>query len=114
MRNDTLSANGAVRAFFLNALEVISLPSAVGAGAFTIAGLGSPNAGGASYGTTYTLTFLGLWAVIEWERRRAPASTGAAGVFQRLHLYGAQLILLFILTSIWIGTVGLLVDELLF
>ena len=29
MRNDTLAANGAVRAFFLNALELISLPSAV-------------------------------------------------------------------------------------
>ena len=114
MRNDTLAANGAVRAFFLNAVEVITLPSAVGAGAFTLTGLGSPNAGGASYGTAYALTFLGLWALIEWERRRAPASTGAASVFQRLHLYGAQLILLFILTWLWLSTIGLLVDELAF
>jgi hypothetical protein len=114
MRNDALAANGAVRAFFLNAVEVISLPSAVGTAAFTITGLGSANAGGASFGAAYALTFLSLWALIEWERRRAPASTGAASVFQRLHLYGAQLILLFILTWLWLETLGTLVDELFF
>ncbi len=114
MRNDAQAANGAVRAFFLNAVELISLPSAVGTGAFTITSLGSPNTGGASSGAAYTLTFLSLWALIEWERRRAPAQTGAASVFQRLHLYGAQLILLFILTFVWLETLGLLVDDLFF
>lgn len=114
MRNDPEAGNSAVRAFFLNAVEIISLPLAVGSGAFTISNFGQQNGGGVSSGAAFTIAYLGLWALLEWERRRVQASSGAALVFQRLHLYGTQLILLFILTFSWLQTVGQLVDSVFF
>jgi len=114
MRSDPAAGNGAVRAFFLNIVELISLTTAAGMGASVISSLGQPFSGGLSGGAAYTIGTLGLWAFIEWERRRVPASSGAAVIFQRLHLYGTQLILLFILTFNWLSTIGQLVDSLFF
>lgn len=114
MHQDPTAGSGGIRAFFLNVVEAISLLSAVGTGARVISELGQQSSGGASYGAAYTITFLGLWALLEWERRRSQAGSGAASVFQRLHLYGTQLILLFILTFTWLATVGLLVDDIFF
>lgn len=114
MRNDPAADNGGVRAFFLNAVELVSLPLAVGIGGFTVAGLGQQYSGGASSGVAFAITFLAVWVVIEGERRRIPASAGVAHVFQRLHFYGAQLVLLFILTAIWLSGVGLLIDDVFF
>ena len=114
MHSDPAAGNGGIRAFFLNFAEAISLSTAAGIGTFVIAGLGQQNSGGASFGGAYAITFLGMWALLEWERQRSQASSGAAIIFQRLHLYATQLILLFILTSNWLGTVGLLVDDLFF
>ncbi len=114
MRNDPEANNGAVRAFFLNAVEFIVLPLAVGIGGFTLASLGQQYTGNASFSTAFSITTLALWAIIEAERRRAPASAGAAIIFQRLHFYGTQLLLLFILTAIWLSGVGLLIDALIF
>lgn len=113
-RNDPAAGNGGIRAFFLNAVELVSLPLAVGIGGFTIAGLGQQYSGGASSSVALAITSLAVWAVIEGERRRVPASAGVAHIFQRLHFYGAQLVLLFILTAIWISGVGLLIDDVFF
>jgi len=114
MRNDSMAGNSAVRAFFLNAVELISLPLAVGSGTSTISAIGQHNAGGLSSSAAFTITFLGLWLLLEWERRRVPASSGTALVYQRLHLYGTQLILLFILTFSWLQSIGQLVDKVFF
>jgi Domain of unknown function (DUF5671) len=114
MRNDPMAGNSAVRAFFLNAVELISLPLAVGSGTATISAIGQHNTGGLSSSAAFTITLLGLWLLLEWERRRVPASSGTALVFQRLHLYGTQLILLFILTFSWLQSMGQLVDKVLF
>lgn len=114
MRGDPEANNGAVRAFFLNAVEFIVLPLAVGIGGFTIASLGQQYTGNASFSTAFSITMLALWAVIEAERRRIPPNSGVALVFQRLHFYGVQLLLLFILTTIWLSGVGLLIDDLFF
>lgn len=114
MRSDSEANNGAVRAFFLNAVEFIVLPLAVGIGGFTLASLGQQYTGNASFSTAFSITMLALWAIVEAERRRAPANAGAAVIFQRLHFYGTQLLLLFILTTIWLSGVGLLIDALFF
>ncbi len=114
MHNDPMAGNSAVRAFFLNVVELISLPLAVGSGTSMISAIGQHNASGLSSSTAFTITFLGLWLLLEWERRRVPASSGTALVFQRLHLYGTQLILLFILTSSWLQSIGQLVDKVFF
>lgn len=114
MRNDPMAGNSAVRAFFLNAVALVILPLAVGSGTSTISAIGQHNAGGLSSSAALTITLLGLWLLLEWERRRVPASSGTALVFQRLHLYGTQLILLFILTFSWLLSMGQLVDKVLF
>jgi len=114
MHNDPMAGNSAVRAFFLNVVELISLPLAVGSGTSMISAIGQHNASGLSSSAAFTITFLGLWLLLEWERRRVPASSGTALVFQRLHLYGTQLILLFILTSSWLQSIGQLVDKVFF
>ena len=113
-RNDPMAGNSAVRAFFLNVVELISLPLAVGSGTSMISAIGQHNASGLSSSAAFTITFLGLWLLLEWERRRVPANSGTALVFQRLHLYGTQLILLFILTSSWLQSIGQLVDKVFF
>lgn len=114
MHSDPDAGNGGIRAFFLNFAEAVSLPLAVGTGAFLISSLGQQNSFGASFSAAFTIATLAFWAALEWERRRVPANSGAAIVFQRLHLYGVQLVLLFILTFNWLSTVGILVDDLFF
>ncbi len=113
-RNDPVAGNSATRSFFLNAVELIIFPLAVAAGASSISALAQPYFGGLSSSLAFTITFFGLWALLELERRRAQASSGAAVVFQRLHLYGVQLILLFIFIFSWQQTVGELVDSIIF
>ena len=114
MRNDPESSNGAVRAFFLNSIEFYSFPLAIGMGSLTIAGMGTQYSGDPSSTVAFSITTLILWGVVESERRRAPAHSGVASIFQRLHFYGTQLVLLFILTSVWLNGIGLLVDDLFF
>lgn len=113
-RNDPLAGNSATRSFFLNAVELIIFPLAVAAGASSISALAQPYFVGLSSSLAFAITFFGLWALLELERRRAQASSGAAVVFQRLHLYGVQLILLIMFTFSWLQTVGELVDRIIF
>jgi len=99
-RDDPNAGNGAVRAFFINATEGIAALTAVLIASIALAfyqsnGFISDISGPIAAAISAALLALGL----EAERRRQPATAGAAGVFQRLHLYGAQLILLFIING---------------
>lgn len=113
MRSDHSAGGGAVRAFFLNFAEVLTLPLAVGIGASAISMLGQ-SFSSVSGSAAFAISALTLWTWLDWERRRLPPNPGAAIVFQRIHLYGVQLILLFILSTNWIPTVGQLVDALFY
>ena len=113
MRSDPTASGGAVRAFFLNFAEIQTLPLAVGIGAQTISMLGQ-SFSDVSGIAAFTISALALWAWLDWERRRTQPNPGAAIVFQRIHLYGVQLILLFILATNWQSSVGQLVDALFF
>ncbi|MEO8972911.1 MAG: DUF5671 domain-containing protein [Ktedonobacteraceae bacterium] len=113
MRNDPTASGGAVRAFFLNFTEILTLPLAVGIGAFTISQLGQAFSSVSGL-AAFTISSLALWVWLDWERRRTQPNSGAANVFQRIHLYGTQLILLFILSTNWIPNVGQLVDSLFY
>ena len=114
IRGDPGAGSGGIRAFFLNFVEATNLPFAVGFGIFVIVVLGQQFASNTSTTAAFVITTLGLVALLEWERRRSQAGPGAAITFQRLHFYGVQLVLLFILTPTWLFTVGQLVDSLLF
>ncbi len=111
MRADSAAGSGGVRSFFLNFAEAISLLSGVFTGAFVISSLGQPYSADVTGGTAYTIVSLAFFALLDWERRRSQAAPGSAIVFQRIHFYGAQAILLIGLTFSWFNTVGQILDS---
>ncbi len=113
-RDNPQAANGGARAFFLNALELVSYSLGVGVGTSVIGALGQQYTSGQNASLAFVITSLCVWAIAEFERRRDPATAGVAAIFQRLHFYGTQLILLFIITFAWLGTVGQLIDNVVF
>ncbi len=114
MRADPAAGSSGVRAFFLNATEAVSLPIGVASSAFAIGQIGQANFFGVPGALALAISTLGLFALVEWERRRSQAGPGAPIVFQRLQVYGVQLVLLFILTSYWLLTTNQLLDALVF
>src|SRR5260370_18120517 len=76
--------------------------------------LGRSPANDVSGSAAFAIAALVLLAVLEWERQRTRVGPGAAMAFQRLHLYGVQLILLIILTFFWLLTAGQLLDAFVF
>lgn len=114
MRGDPQAGNSGIRAFFLNAVALVSYSTGAGTLGGTISSLGQQYTSAANAGIAFAITALIVWAVVELERRRAQATAGAAAVFQRLHFYGTQLILLFIVTGFWLGTIGQAIDSLIY
>ncbi len=114
MRGDASAGNSGVRAFFLNALELVSYIVGVSAGINVIGSFGQQYVSNLNIPCALAITSLCVWGVAEFERRRAQATAGTAVVFQRLHFYGTQLILLIIITFYWLGTVGQLIDDVVF
>jgi Domain of unknown function (DUF5671) len=115
MRNDPAAGNSAIRAFFLNIAELIAVPLAVGISSFAVIyQLGRTYAGNVPGFAAFSLATFALVGVLELERQRTRADAGPALVFQRLHLYGVQLILLIFLYFAWFETVKLLIDAIVF
>ena len=115
MHNDPAAGRSAIRSFFLNITELIDAPLAIVVSAIAvIAQLGHDPAYDLTGSAAFAVTTLLLLVVLELERQRTQAGPGAAMTFQRLHLYGVQLILLIILTFSWINTVLQLLDAFIF
>ena len=114
MHADPAAGSSGVRSFFLNATEAVSLPLGVASSASAIGQLGQANFYGVPGALALAIPTLGLFALVEWERRRSQAGPGAPIVFQRLQVYGVQLVLLFILTFYWLPTVNQLLDAIVF
>lgn len=114
MQNDPTAGGSAIRSFFLNLVELIAVPIAVGLSISVIQGFGQVYSGNITTLAAISLSMLALVAVVEWERRRTQPASGAATLFQRLNLYGVQLILLIEFSLSWLSTVRLLIDNLLF
>jgi hypothetical protein len=105
MHNDPAAGRSAIRSFFLNITELIDAPLAIAVSALAvIAQLGHDPAFDLTGSAAFATTALLLLVVLELERQRSQAGAGAAMAFQRLHLYGVQLILLIVLTFSWINT----------
>lgn len=104
MATDPAAGGEAVRSYFLNVTQLLAVLTAIGAAAAGITQLGD-RYNSSTYSFSVALSAAGLFTLLEWERRRTRATTGAAIVFQRLHLFGAQLIIVFIATSFWLGAV---------
>ena len=115
MQSDPAAGHSAIRAFFLNIAELIDAPLAVYSSAMLVIGqLGHDSFYDLTGSTAFAVATLALLAVLELERQRVQAGPGPAMAFQRLHLYGVQLILLIILTFSWLSTVNSLVDAFVF
>lgn len=103
MAGDPGAGAGATRAFFLNAAEAISAFVALlmGTMALTESRYTYSNA---AYSYAAWFVFLGMFGLLEFERRRTQAGPGGATVLQRLHLYGIQMIaLIFFVIGSWIS-----------
>ncbi len=101
MVTDPAAGGEAVRSYFLNVTQLLAVLIAIGTAAAGITQLGDRNN---SPITTFSvaLSTLGLFALLEWERRRTHATTSAAIALQRLHHFGAQLVIVFIAATFWI------------
>ena len=106
IRDDPAAASGPVRALFLNSVEAGAVLVGVPVIALALASLASFGSGGVAGAIAGGLVALGLFALLETERRQSRAAPGAAIVLQRLHFYGVQLILLFIATPFWLNAIG--------
>ncbi len=102
MSNDPAAGDSAIRSFFLNITEAIGISFVVPFIGFSVLG---QLIYGQSYGLVSILSFalptLILVVVLELERRRTQVVTGAALTFQRLHVYGVQLLFLIVLAFAW-------------
>ncbi len=115
MQNDPAAGRSAIRSFFLNITELIDAPLAIVVSAeAVIAQLGHDPAFDLTGSAAFATSALLLLAVLELERQRSQAGAGAAPAFQRLHLYGVQLILLVVLTFSWKNTAFQLEDAFIF
>lgn len=114
MRHDPTASTSAIRSFFLNITEAYSVLVGVFVMGMVISSLAfssDTNVVGAASGSIATLM---LALVLELERRRVPVTKGVAMVFQRIHFYGVQIILLLFLTPNWFTSFRPLVDILVF
>jgi hypothetical protein len=115
IRNDPIAGSSAIRSFFLNFTELIDAPLAiVAASLWVIVQFGHNPASDLTGSAAFATTALLLLAILELERRRSQAGAGLAMIFQHLHFYGVQLILLIVLTFSWINTAFQLGDAFIF
>jgi hypothetical protein len=114
IRHDTAAGAGAIRSFFLNITEAIGIALAIPITGFMLGILGLSEAADVVTAVAFAVPTLALVGLLEWERRRTQVSSGAALVFQRLHFYGVQIILLIALSYAWLTQIRPLVDELIF
>ncbi len=115
MQNDPAAGQSAIRSFFLNITELIVAPLAIVSTSMgVIAQLGHDPAFDVTGSAAFAVSTLSLFAVLELERRSRPAGTDVAKIFERLHLYGVQLILLIVLTFSWNNTAFQLGDAFVF
>ncbi|MBO0780644.1 MAG: hypothetical protein J2P37_17625 [Ktedonobacteraceae bacterium] len=101
MSSDPAASNSAVRSFFLNVTEGLTILSVVPAIGFSLSELASSPDFGVAGLLSYALPFLAVVILLELERRRGKVTTGGALFWQRFHFFGAQWALLFMLSWSW-------------
>lgn len=94
IRTEGAAALGTVRATALNLVLVVAALTALFNGTATLQRIGYVPNGGLAASLATALTALAVYALVEWERRRAQPSTEAARTLQRIHLYGVPTVAL--------------------
>lgn len=111
IRHDAAAGTSAIRSFFLNITEAIGIASAVPIVGFLLSSLGLYEAADVVTAVAFAVPTLALVGLLEWERRRTQVSGGAL-IWQRLHFYGVQIILLIALSYAWFTQIVPLIDVL--
>lgn len=115
LQSEPAAGTSPIRALFLNASEAIGMLLVVPLVGFGLIQNWAFNYNGnVAFEAGIALPTLAMVALLEWERRRIPVQRGAALVFQRLHFFGVQLILLFYLASSFLGALRPLINNLFF
>ncbi len=115
LQTDPAAGTSPIRALFLNIPEATGTLLVAGLVGFVLLeGWAYASNGSSAYALGIALPTLAMVVLLEWERRRIPAQQGAALVFQRLHFFGVQLILLFFLINAFLGTLRPLINSLFF
>src|SRR5579883_2086719 len=115
LNSDPSAGGSAIRSFFLNATEAAGVLTLVPLIGFSIIGNWAYNNGGSVTSSAgVALPTLAMVLLLELERRRFQARTGAALVFQRLHFFGVQLSLLSLMAGSILSALRPLVDGLFF
>jgi hypothetical protein len=114
IRHDAAAGASAIRSFFLNITEALGVALAVPVMGLMFSSLGLYEAADVVTAVAFAVPVLVLVGWLEWERRRTQVNAGAALVFQRLHFYGVQVILLIALSYAWFTQIRPLVDRLVF
>ncbi|GCE31312.1 hypothetical protein KDA_67960 [Dictyobacter alpinus] len=115
LQQEPQAANSAIRSFFLNTTEGISVAFGVPLLATTFSGLATASSGLTSL-CAAALAFLLLACLVHLERRRTGEPTGLALVFQRIHIFSVQLVLLLmvIVFFILVSTIKNIIDNVFF
>lgn len=115
LHSETGAGTSSIRAFFLNATEAGGTLLVVPLIGFTLIQSWAFNYhGNVASAVGIALPTLVMVALFDWERERTRLKRGAALVFQRLHFFGVQLILLSFLISAFLGEVRPLLNGLFF
>lgn len=115
LRSDPSAGASAIRSFFLNATEAAGVLTLVPLVGFSIIGTWAYKTGSSvTYSAGIALPTLAMVLLLELERRRFQARKGAALVFQRLHFFGIQFILLSLVAGSFLNVFRPLVDGLFF
>jgi hypothetical protein len=114
MQGDPSAANSGIRSFFLNIPEGVGAAIALPIVGFSVVSSIGQTPSGVVGSLSFALPAFVLVLLLELERRRTQVSSGVALTFQRLHLYGVQLVLLITFTFAWLMAVKSLVDGLVF
>lgn len=115
MRQDPAAATSAIRAFFLNlTIGFALLFSVVLIGFFVLESWARNSSSGISGSLGAALATLIMVVVLELERRRTSVQAGVAMVFQRLHFFGVQLVLLSYLAIAFLNDLRPLIDGIFF
>ncbi|HZR43095.1 MAG TPA: DUF5671 domain-containing protein [Ktedonobacteraceae bacterium] len=113
IRNDPTAATSAIRAFFLNIAEAIGISLGVPLIGFgVILPLAQHTGASVVSAASFALPALVLVALLEAERRQTQVKSGAALTFERLHVYGVQVILLLVLSIAWYNAIRPIIDDL--
>ena len=117
MSHDPAAVNSGIRVFFLNITEVVGIALAVPVmGFLVLSPLGYNSTSSTVGGLTVALPTLGvvLLLALEHRRKRVTAEAGSALAFQRVCVFGIQILLLVFLTITFLSTFRPFVAELLF